>query len=226
MELILINGAPRTHFRNVTTCITFASGMELKAPPGRPRNPRLDDALFEAGMRTFLERGYHGTTFAEIARRAGVGTPAIYRRWPRKAVLAMELLERQGGIEPISDTGSLRRDLAEFVRISMRRFSEPLFHQVLLPLLLEAGGDPELARQMQALFRAYREPNLEPRIEKAIAAGELRADTDAGRLVDLLMGGAAAMLLMFSPYPPRENEAQMIVDQLLDGFASRDADAG
>jgi AcrR family transcriptional regulator len=62
--------------------------------PGRPRSAELNEAILQSALEVMLERGYHGTTLSEIARRARVGTPAIYRRWPTKAAMALELFIR------------------------------------------------------------------------------------------------------------------------------------
>ncbi len=163
-----------------------------------------------------IERGYHGTTLSEIARRARVGTPAIYRRWPTKAAMALELFIREQGQEPIPDSGSIRDDLVEFMRFRLRTWRSPLFHQVVLPLLLESLAQPAVEDTLRTRFLLYRKP-LESRILRAIRAGELRADLAPDRLLDLLMG-SIAMPLLFSQPLPVEADAEPIVDQLLNGL--------
>ena len=148
------------------------------------------------------------------------GTPAIYRRWPTKSAMAIDIVERESRPDPITDTGSIRYDLVEFVKARIRMFSRPLFHQVLLPVVMEASGDPRLSDEIRRRFAEYRRPAVEARLHKAITTGELRADTDPGRLIDLLMG-TIAMPLLFSQDLPDESEARAIVDQVLDGFAAK-----
>src|ERR1700674_2444005 len=98
---------------------------------GRPRDARLDEACYRCALEVMLERGYHATTFTEIARRAGVGTPALYRRWPTKAAIAMGLFEREGiAAALIPDAGSVKELLVELMRIRLRAWRTPLFHQV------------------------------------------------------------------------------------------------
>src|SRR5260370_17540523 len=101
--------------------------------PGRPRDSRLDKALLEAGLAVFLESGYSGASLAEIARRAGVGTPAIYRRWPAKADMAIDIVEHVSEPEATPGTGCIRRDLAAFMKLRLRTWTTPLFLTVLLP---------------------------------------------------------------------------------------------
>src|SRR2546425_5528104 len=78
--------------------------------PGRPRDQHLDEALLQAGLAVMLERGYHGATLTEIARRAGVGTPAIYRRRPTKAAMGIDITGRGREPGPIPDSRSLPGD--------------------------------------------------------------------------------------------------------------------
>lgn len=187
---------------------------------GRPRDPRLDEAVLSAALEVFMKRGYRKASLIEVARKAGVGTPAIYRRWRTKADLAIDLIEREAQPEPIPHSRSIRRDLAEFVRGRVRMFSTPLFHQVLLPVTADAAGEPRLARQIRQRFNEYRQPAVEARVRKAVEGGELRRDTDPARLINLLMG-TITMPLLFSQDLPKESEAQKIVDQVLQGFAAR-----
>jgi AcrR family transcriptional regulator len=188
--------------------------------PGRPRDPQLDDALLAAAVDVFLQHGYHRAALAEIARRARVGIPAIYRRWPTKLDMAYEVVKKLARPEAIPDTGSIRRDLAAFVRRRLREYSSPLFHHLIIPMAMEAWHDPRSAQRVRDMFLAYRALNIEPRIRKAIVAGELRRDTDPHLLANLLMGPITVPLLFAHPLP-RPSEAQKIVDLVLDGFVSK-----
>jgi AcrR family transcriptional regulator len=187
--------------------------------PGRPRDARLDEALLTSALEVFLERGYSATTFSEVARRAGVGTPAIYRRWPNKAAIAIDVFVREMGETPIPDTGSIREDLVEFLRFRLRQWRTPIFHQVVLPLLMEGLADPAVERALGGRFAAYRKP-LADRIRRACDAGQLRSQVDPTRLLDLVMG-TVAMPLLFDQPLPEESEAESIVDQVLIGLTPR-----
>lgn len=175
----------------------------------------------EAALQVFLERGYLGATFSEIARRAGLGTPAIYRRWPTKAALAIDLTVHWATEEPIPDTGSIRDDLVEFLRFRIQRYGKPFAQQVMFPVLMEAAAKPSLKEAIGERFLDYRRPML-ARIRSAIESGELRKTTDPHRLIDLLMG-TVSMPLLFSQPLPSESDAETIVDQVLEGLAERRA---
>ena len=188
---------------------------------GRPRDPHLDEALLTAAREVFLARGFQHASLAEVARHAGVGTPAIYRRWRTKADMAIDVVEQHLRPDPIPDTGAIRADLVQFVRQRIVQWSSPLFQQVLLPVVVEAFCDPSLAERVGRRFLEYRQPRVVARIAKAVAAGQLRTDTDPGMLADLLNGPIMMPRLYSQPLPEVE-DAETIVDHVLEGFAVRD----
>ncbi|MFI6046563.1 TetR/AcrR family transcriptional regulator [Nocardia sp. NPDC051321] len=67
-----------------------------------PAGPADDDALsaidlaiLDAARRCVEEFGVRRTTLTEVARRAGVSRPTVYRRWPDTGALVAELLVRE-----------------------------------------------------------------------------------------------------------------------------------
>jgi AcrR family transcriptional regulator len=178
----------------------------------------------QCALVVILERGYHGATLTEIARRAGVGTPAIYRRWPTKSELAMDIIVHVSEPEPIPDSDSIGEDLVSFMALRLRTWTTPLFRQLVLPVLLEGHSDGALAVQIRERFVEYRR-GLAARIRRSIDSGELVAGTDPDRLIDLLMGTVAMPLLFFQDVPTID-QARSIVDQILSGYAARDPAVG
>lgn len=82
--------------RSITTVIIGAVAMAAErlpdpVPPGSPAS--LGDRLLEAAAEVFAERGYDRAGVAEIARRAGVTTGAIYSRYAGKAELLVAALD-------------------------------------------------------------------------------------------------------------------------------------
>jgi len=191
--------------------------------PGRPRDERLDAEILRCGLEVMLERGYHGASLTEIARRAGVGTPAIYRRWPTKAHLAIELVFQEPTPELIPNSGSVRDGLVEFMRLRLQTVSTPLYRQILMPVVIDGVAEGSVAAEIRERFIGYR-AGLAPRINRAIQDGELRADTNPDLLLDFLMGTITMPLLFFQDMPSVE-KAEAIVDQILSGFANREVPA-
>src|SRR2546421_1343412 len=69
-----------------------------RAQRDRPRKRLSAEArrelIEQAALEVFAERGYHGASIDEIARRAGVTAPVIYDHFASKADLHKRLLER------------------------------------------------------------------------------------------------------------------------------------
>jgi AcrR family transcriptional regulator len=61
--------------------------------PGDPAPENIRDRLIAAAAEVFAERGYDGAGVAEIARRAGLTTGAIYSRYRGKADLLVDALD-------------------------------------------------------------------------------------------------------------------------------------
>src|SRR4051794_34536772 len=79
----------------------------------RPRDQNVTDAAHAATIRLLGEVGYAGVTMELVAREAGVGKPALYRRYRDKpqlvvgAILATKLPPLEG--DDIGDTlGEMR----------------------------------------------------------------------------------------------------------------------
>src|SRR3954465_9667211 len=115
-------------------------------PPrvGRPRDPRVDDAIRKATLDLLVEDGYQATTIQAIARRAGVSAPSIYRRWTSKAELVEEAVFPQGLLDPAGDTGDIGTDLDTYCRRIIEHLSDPAVRAAIPGLLSEYQSDPKM----------------------------------------------------------------------------------
>jgi AcrR family transcriptional regulator len=193
---------------------------ETSPKAGRPRDRGIDEAVLSSALELFIERGYHRTSLSEVARRAGVRTPAIYRRWRTKAALGLEVYSREHGTDVLPDTGSIRDDLLELYKQRLKLSSTPLFTRVLVPILMEASTDGTVRAMLRRTLLDYRERYIEARIRKAVRSGQLRSDTNPTALMNQLMG-TLEMPLVYAQDLPDESDASAIVDTLLEGFAGR-----
>jgi AcrR family transcriptional regulator len=66
----------------------------LSKPRRRLSAPERREIIERAAADVFAQRGYHGTTMAEIARSSGVTVPVIYDHFASKVALHRRLLER------------------------------------------------------------------------------------------------------------------------------------
>lgn len=122
-----------------------------------------------------------------VARRAGVGKAALYRRWPSKLALLTDLLA-QAGTPPadIPDQGSLTGDVRLFLRQTQRLLQRPLVRRILPDLHAEMGRTPGLAAAVRNGLQKERRELGGRLLDRAVARGELGAGMDQSLALDLL----------------------------------------
>lgn len=157
----------------------------------RPSGAAVPKAsVTEALVRTFFEewaeRGYSGLSLERVAKHAGVGKAALYRRWSSKADMASDLLTQKGlTITDTPDTGSFETDLEALLFGLRRVLRHPKIRRILSDLHAEIGREPALAEAIRPL-QAARRQRAHDLIERAIARGELRETVDRETIADLL----------------------------------------
>src|SRR6188768_2582864 len=160
----------------------------MKAQSGRPRNPRIDEAVLKAAAELVVEVGYADLTIAAIAERAGTSKPAIYRRWPGKLHLLHESAFPAGADRlGLPDTGSLADDLAEMLRRTSAAFADPVARAITPALMAEIAADPGLHPILLERFGGVWK-GFHDRIALAAERGEVHADADPDVLLETLAG--------------------------------------
>ena len=96
-------------FRNATFLVWFVgmtadTGRRPEKTRGRKRDTDRTDAILEAAGDLLLEVGFDRLRIQDVAERAGSGTGAIYRRWPRKEALLAEAIRAMP--DPANPTAS------------------------------------------------------------------------------------------------------------------------
>lgn len=70
--------------------VTYTTTKREAADPGGKR-----DAIVDAALALFVERGFYGTAVPEIAARAGVGAGTIYRYFESKEALVNQIYRQE-----------------------------------------------------------------------------------------------------------------------------------
>jgi AcrR family transcriptional regulator len=181
--------------------------------PGRPRDPAVQEAIAVACRELITEAGYSALTIEAVAERAGVGRPTIYRRWPSKAHMVLDVLFTTApDAAVIGDTANLRADVEVWIRSTMEFFAQPDVARAFPGLLAEGLVE-------DAWHSHLRDPVREQvlaRLRRAVAAGELRDDADLALIFDLVTG--LAIYRACAPQPGgRGPSGRAITDQVLRG---------
>ena len=91
---------------------------------GRPVNTELTPAIMEAVLALLAEDGYAALTTAAVAKRAGVSTATLYRRWPSKRDLLLAAAAQIAETDNADiDTGTTEGDLVELLAHKRRVLS-------------------------------------------------------------------------------------------------------
>ncbi|WP_027061785.1 TetR/AcrR family transcriptional regulator [Mesorhizobium loti] len=184
---------------------------------GARRNPDSAEAILEAAEAVLVEAGYAGFSIEAVARRARAGKPTIYRWWPSKAALLLEVYQRQKRVD-IPDTGRLEEDLVGFLKNLFAHWRETSSGSVFRSLIAEAQSD-ETAAAALAGYVEGRRTHTGQIIERAKARGEVADDIDPAVVADLVTSYAWRHLLTNRLDEP-EATIRKMVRYLLQGIAA------
>jgi AcrR family transcriptional regulator len=202
--------------------------MSTKTDPSRdqaawrdPRQLKTKDRVHSATTRILQRDGYSGLTMEGVAATSGVAKTTLYRRWPTKAALCMDLyLEIAGRELDIPDKGDIARDLRHIadsvVHLQTKTVAGPAF----IGLLAETQVNPESRTAFLAEFAERRREITRTVLKRAIQRKELRPDADVDLIIDAL-GGAVTFRLLQGHAPLNAKFTNSLVDLLLRGCLAK-----
>ncbi len=154
---------------------------------GRPRSADVDGRVLDATLELASEVGISGMSMDDVAQRAGASKASIYRRWPSKEAMVLDAMRH--AMQPIADvdTGTLLGDLGLYLPDLATRMEQGRTTD-LLPHLIEAALRDEQLRASLDEYVQFRRTPVRAILARAMARGELAADTDVEVLLDVLIG--------------------------------------
>jgi AcrR family transcriptional regulator len=133
------------------------------------------------------ENGFRGITMDGVARRAGVGKSAIYRRWPSKVEMTADALRTLSVVAaPVPDTGSLDDDILALLTEVRAWLDDSRIRRVYPDLLAEAQRNPLLGEALMDYVGRPRRARAQLVLDQAAERGELAADADQDLMLDAL----------------------------------------
>ncbi len=181
-----------------------------------------EDRLLAAATDVFAERGYDGAGVAEIARRAGLTTGAIYSRYSGKAELLVEALDRQiaDHLERVISAGGVTEP-TEMLAVLGAHILEADAHEVTSnALLLEATvasrREPELASMLERRLADER-MRVAKIIEEAKSQGVFDQALDTGAVVTFIQSiGLGFVFFRTIGTPMPDPDAwQVVIDRVI-----------
>lgn len=153
----------------------------------RPRSEEARRKVLDAATDIVVERGVGSLTIEEVAARSGVAKTTIYRHWPERTELILDMA--RGSFQHVAtpDNGSLREDLMAFFSGIVRADLSGKVGR-LMPCLIDAASrDPEMELLLERLA-AEREQPIMAIVARAQERGELPADLDPQVVIGSIVG--------------------------------------
>lgn len=151
----------------------------------------------------------------EIARLSGVGSGTLYRHFPTREALIEAVYRSE--VEKLANAGprfAASLPPLEALRAWALLFIDHVAAKMLIVPAMEtvAGGSSRLIMGSRALIRAA----FAALVQRAIASGDLRKDTDPDDLIRALVG------VFHTAYEPGwEQTARRLVDILIEGSRAK-----
>lgn len=158
----------------------------------------VTDAITAATFEELAESGYARMSMDAVARRAGVGKAALYRRWDSKEAMLIDLIGQvvRTHLPPIPNTGALRADLRALFGTYRSQLTNRLVTRIGPGLLAAASERGALGLALQEEIAKPRRAAALTVLRAAIERGELSAAVDEELAMDLLMAPLAFRLLI------------------------------
>lgn len=158
------------------------------------RQARTRASLLHAGEQAYLQRGFHGASAVEIARRAGFSTGALYSNFSSKEDLLLSVLDQRAAadVKRLATAVQSAESVEEVVRGVSDWFAtllddDPRWRALEVELSVAALGKPELAERLRLRQRTYA-GDLAELLRRHAARFDASLPLDADTLSAALLG--------------------------------------
>ncbi|TMB89842.1 MAG: TetR/AcrR family transcriptional regulator [Chloroflexi bacterium] len=170
-------------------------------PPLAERSPYDRDRVVDVAVKVFTERGYDGTSMADIARALGVHKSSIYHHVASKEQLLEDAVKRAlnalHGV--LAEPGATSGTAVERLRYVVERTVEIMVRQLPeVTVLLRIRGNTPTERWAIARRRDF-DRAVQRIVAAAIAEGDLRIDIDTALVTRLIFGMSNSVTEWYQP---------------------------
>src|SRR5579862_9871248 len=191
---------------------------------GRPpmEQAASHDAILDAVYALLQKKSVRDLTMEEVARRAKVGKPTLYKWWATKATLVLaKLCERMAPNLEKPTVLSAEESLRFRVRRLIDAFHGP-FGKIVAGLIAEGQSEPAVLQEFFGRWVSPRRNATIADLQRGKSAGELRSETEPELLNDAIFGAIYYRLLLRSG-PLTRRFGEELVEQVIRGHRSGDA---
>jgi AcrR family transcriptional regulator len=191
------------------------------ARKGRPPSEMAAShvAIMDAVFALLQEKSVRDLTMEEVAKRARVGKPTLYKWWPTKATLVLAMLcERMARNLEKPTTKTAEESLRLRVRRLIDAFNGP-FGKIVAGLIAEGQSEPAILREFFDRWVSPRRNATIADLQRGKHAGELQSETEPELLNDMIFGAIYYRFLLRSE-PLTRRFGEELVEQVIRGHRS------
>lgn len=173
-------------------------------------------AIIDAVYALLQEKSVRDLTMEEVAKRAKVGKPTLYKWWPTKATLVLAMLCERMAPNLEKPTGLSAEESLRFrVRRLIDAFNGP-FGKIVAGLIAEGQSEPAVLLEFFDRWVSPRRNATIADLQRGKDAGELRGEIKPELLNDAIFGAIYYRLLLRSG-PLTKRFGEELVEHVLGG---------
>jgi AcrR family transcriptional regulator len=167
----------------------------------RTQDQTVTDAITRATLEQLNRNGFAGMSIGSVAEAAGVGKPAIYRRFESKADLVAAVVSTQLAEMVVPDLGDSRAELWHAMSHGFPADGDA-YVSLIGGFMAESQRHPELIEAFRIHVLLPRRATVLGLIERGQRRGEIRRDIPGVAALDLLAGPLLARVFAGDPTGP------------------------
>lgn len=191
------------------------------------RHAARRNQILDAAVRCFADKGFHGTSTADICRAAGMSSGNMFHYFPTKDAVVMAIAEedrRQTAamFASIDPSANVVHSVIRLAEMTMAGFADPVLARLGIELAAEAARNPAMAAMFEDNDRMTKDL-LRDLLDEGIRRGEVAATLEveaAVRWLIALIEGAIGRAAMDPAFDPQTGQAML--DRLITRFLGPD----
>jgi AcrR family transcriptional regulator len=188
---------------------------------GRPPSAAAHRAVLNAARELLGHTDLTHLNLEHVAAQAHVSKATIYRHWPTREALALEVLTEMTGELSAPDRGDTRVELIAMLEGTLRILTQTQLGSLMQGMFSELATNPTVREPFRAHVVAARRAAVAEVFGRGIQRGQIRRDADIDVATELLVGPVYYRMLFGGQLAAEF--AQRVVDAVLAGYATHEA---
>lgn len=157
----------------------------------RTRSADAHRRVVNAALELFAERGIDATSMDAIADASGVSKATIYKHWPEKDTLCLEILGHLHGLDeepPVFNSGDLRADLIAQLNYQPGAHLRQMKERIMPHFIAYSARNREFGEQWRERVLERPRVQLKDMLKRGMAQRKLAKTLDLDVGIALLIG--------------------------------------